>query len=114
MEFPVTRLTVTFEYMIIKISRLYHIESSMDDLSLSDSSFILHLQTHIIFKETYIGSTITVENSDWNFWFTMETYVFEDVLQLGQGSNELPFYQYINQEIIDKLIIKREEWQQSR
>ena len=40
----------------------------------------------------------------------METYVFEDVLQLGQGSNELPFYQYINQDIIDKLIIKREEW----
>ena len=55
-----------------------------------------------------------VENSDWNVWFTMETYVFEDVIQLGQGSNELPFYQYINQEIIDKLIIKREEWQQSR
>ena len=24
------------------------------------------------------------------FGFTMETYVFEDVLQLGQGSNEPP------------------------
>ena len=42
----------------------------------------------------------------------METYVFEDELQLGQGSNKPPFYQYNNQNMINKLIVKREEWQQ--
>ena len=40
----------------------------------------------------------------------METYVFEDVLQLGQGSNEPSFYQNNNHDMINKLIVKREEW----
>ena len=43
------------------------------------------------------------------FRFTMETYVFEDVIQLGQGPMNFLLYQYINQDIIDKLIVKRAE-----
>ena len=43
------------------------------------------------------------------FRFTMETYVFEDVIQFGQGPMNLLLYQYINEDIIDKLIVKRLE-----
>ena len=64
LEIPNTRVTVRFKYMLIKSSSLHLIESLMDDLSLKDSSFIFLLQTHINVKETDIGSTITVENSD--------------------------------------------------
>ena len=108
-EFPITRVTVRFKYMHIKSSRLYHIESFMDDLFLKDSSFIFHLQTHINVKKTDIGSTITLENSDWNVdlqWKHMYLMMYFNLVR--DLMNHL-LYQYCNQVIIDELIVKRDE-----
>ena len=95
--------------MIIKSSGFYHIESSIDDLSLTDSSIILHLQTHINVKETDIGSTITVENSDWNLDLQWKHMYLKMYFNLVRDLMNLLLYQYINQDIINKLIVKREE-----
>ena len=46
LEFPFTMEIVGCEEMLLKISGLYHFDSSIDDLCLKTYCLILHLQSH--------------------------------------------------------------------